>query len=852
MLLPLYFRMARGASLVEVVVVVGLVALAAIGGFSAFGGSVRGATLDFGTKVANLQGNTPGASPTNTSAGSFAAPDSNHEGPTCDPVHGCGGGSTESAPAAAPSVAPADQARIDSIVRALFQKPVGEQRDAILKGLSTADVQAVDARITQLDAAFITLQNGNDPAYKAFAASDARLESEQGGVFSFLNGGGIAAAQADRARALDSLLTRSFQTLAAGKGAPPGTPGGGAAIYGQLGDLLLRTSVAPDFKYSNGSPIAAGLTATDRARTWDIQRSRDAEANAEKAFADYLTKQPRATRLAAAQDERAALAAVRATIPEKAQAEFDRYFTARTVVVDGKPEVRIVPSEELKHLEDAQASLIGVKVDGYTSSRTSPFNAPSNGQEALQWWLTFGSLQPQTLAAQWNPPPSDAIATADEVFALIPIGTAVTVVRSVGAFTIREIASMASKEVLTNIVIGGTTEAISAKYGPLAGSAVPITAVLAALVTHRLSAPSVVAAAEKFGGCFVAGTLVATAAGMMPIETIEVGTMVLSRDADTQAISYQPVVQTFVKHDKPIVRLVVEDLTGAARTERIGVTEEHPFWVEGQGWTKVADLAPGMRLSTAKGAALVRSMSLEKKTQDVYNFEVEGTHTYFVGRFETWVHNICDALVNALVKPGVGKQAFTVSREALKDVEGRIVGDVTGSVAVKADAANEVASAIVLAKDPNIAKVYLGDEAVRYLRQQAIAAGKPLAKDARLPDVVAVTKDGRLVLAEAKGKNVEKAGSQFQSVSDALGANRIAGQNVYSSKAIVGGDVGAGFQVVDGRVMQILVEGESRTGAVPIFIAARGEWGYAKPWLVNGVPVYHFPPDWIVKVIRGS
>ena len=41
--------------------------------------------------------------------------------------------------------------------------------------------------------------------------------------------------------------------------------------------------------------------------------------------------------------------------------------------------------------------------------------------------------------------------------------------------------------------------------------------------------------------------------------------------------------------------------------------------------------------------------SLEER-QTVYNFEVEGTHTYFVGTGGVWAHNVCAAREAAKVK----------------------------------------------------------------------------------------------------------------------------------------------------------------------------------------------------------
>ena len=67
-------------------------------------------------------------------------------------------------------------------------------------------------------------------------------------------------------------------------------------------------------------------------------------------------------------------------------------------------------------------------------------------------------------------------------------------------------------------------------------------------------------------------------------------------------------------------------------------TEEHPFWVEGKGWTSVRDLQPGDELLTWGGdQATVTSVRLDVYRESVYNLEVEDFHTYFVAPAGLWV-----------------------------------------------------------------------------------------------------------------------------------------------------------------------------------------------------------------------
>ena len=74
----------------------------------------------------------------------------------------------------------------------------------------------------------------------------------------------------------------------------------------------------------------------------------------------------------------------------------------------------------------------------------------------------------------------------------------------------------------------------------------------------------------------------------------------------------------------------------------LGVTGIHPFWVKNHGWTKAEDLLPGDEIFTSRGGWVkVGSASWTARTQTVYNLEVGGFHTYFVGDVGAWVHNSC-------------------------------------------------------------------------------------------------------------------------------------------------------------------------------------------------------------------
>ncbi|GHU28609.1 hypothetical protein AGMMS50256_11300 [Betaproteobacteria bacterium] len=211
------------------------------------------------------------------------------------------------------------------------------------------------------------------------------------------------------------------------------------------------------------------------------------------------------------------------------------------------------------------------------------------------------------------------------------------------------------------------------------------------------------------GACFVAGTLVHTKEGLVPIEQIKVSDLVLSRSEnpnDGEELAYKRVSKIFVHHDKEVMNIQCSEkinwLPGKKEFFDLFVTFDHPFWVEGEGWTAAAKLknnfygrsklhllnradgfaSPARVYQTGQegigwiGAAgwqgdgalwnfdenrYLDTLSYFDTYQwpwdengdidgegyvyktTVYNIEVEDYHTYFVGEKGVWVHNAnCD------------------------------------------------------------------------------------------------------------------------------------------------------------------------------------------------------------------
>ncbi len=146
--------------------------------------------------------------------------------------------------------------------------------------------------------------------------------------------------------------------------------------------------------------------------------------------------------------------------------------------------------------------------------------------------------------------------------------------------------------------------------------------------------------------CFVGTTPVLTDAGLMPIERIGVGTMVVSRDEKTGQSSLKPVNAVLRYEGRDLYALVMVDETG--HSSSIEVSDNHPFWVDGKQWVESAKLQPGMRLTTADGRqTTVASLNPLGRTQTTYNLSVDEYHTYFAGATPVLVHNTCVCGVGA-------------------------------------------------------------------------------------------------------------------------------------------------------------------------------------------------------------
>lgn len=160
-------------------------------------------------------------------------------------------------------------------------------------------------------------------------------------------------------------------------------------------------------------------------------------------------------------------------------------------------------------------------------------------------------------------------------------------------------------------------------------------------------------------GCssFTAGTLVWTDKGRIPIESVRVGTRVLARSDSTYKDTYQPVTQLMQRQAERTLHI-------STGYDSFQTTDEHPFWLQGQGWTTASRLENGNVISAVRGDIVIRSIRPVARAATVYNLTVANDHTYFVANNGLWVHNsdnvICDLAARDTKRPDAA--------EALKEL----------------------------------------------------------------------------------------------------------------------------------------------------------------------------------------
>lgn len=145
--------------------------------------------------------------------------------------------------------------------------------------------------------------------------------------------------------------------------------------------------------------------------------------------------------------------------------------------------------------------------------------------------------------------------------------------------------------------------------------------------------------------CFAAGTLVWTKTGLRPIESLELGDLVLAQDPESGELSYKPIMGRTVRPPSPI--RVLEFAEG-----QIHATLGHPMWVAGIGWRMAKEIEEDALLHAVTGAATVERIE-EAPDAEAYNLIVADWNTYFVGEQGILVHDNTPRKPTRATLPGV-------------------------------------------------------------------------------------------------------------------------------------------------------------------------------------------------------
>jgi len=167
------------------------------------------------------------------------------------------------------------------------------------------------------------------------------------------------------------------------------------------------------------------------------------------------------------------------------------------------------------------------------------------------------------------------------------------------------------------------------------------------------------------------------------IEDVKEDDYILAKDPITGEMTPRKVLKTFSRISDHVRCLILRSPSGIE--QEIGTTDEHPFFIEGNIEVKAGQLHIGDKIIQHDGNfAILKTSHREEHPEGiaVYNFEVEGFHTYFVSAQGSrappvWVHN---AKCKDDLAPISGGKAFIVEPRVIGQLADSRLGSLAGKI----------------------------------------------------------------------------------------------------------------------------------------------------------------------------
>ncbi len=225
--------------------------------------------------------------------------------------------------------------------------------------------------------------------------------------------------------------------------------------------------------------------------------------------------------------------------------------------------------------------------------------------------------------------------TADEVFG--QLGKAFNTARLIGEMAISMMPGGDAVMLMAKLAKGDKIEwqDLAMAGASMAGGAI-VGKIIGKAMKYRA-----LRAAKRLCNCFIAGTLVATPEGLVPIESVAEGDEIMTRSQDDPSarVHAGTVTRVFRNVAPAILWLTL------ASGEVMGTTPGHEVWTHQDGWTFADQLEVGDTFLGRDGQPVeIVDLHLDRTATPVFNLEVDGTFTYFAEG--VWVHNnsACDLL----------------------------------------------------------------------------------------------------------------------------------------------------------------------------------------------------------------